>query len=125
MGHGSIHSAIRVGYLWSIHIDTNEVSSQSNCSEKNVFMETTSSPYWSLRSIRESYSADSPYMRMHRRFHDEARAAALSVVGLDENTASSSSMGNDPPKICYMLRKLRPKRKRHFSRSFEVYRQPT
>ena len=86
-------------------------------------METNSSPYWSLRFIREKCSDDSPYMRMHRQFHDEARAAAMSVLELGQN--KKTIIGNtrrQPPKVvCYMSRRLRPERKRHFSQSFENF----
>ncbi|KAL7543739.1 hypothetical protein ACHAXR_013026 [Thalassiosira sp. AJA248-18] len=128
--------------LWPMHIHTNNVSvssTQRNCFEKThhinqshvnvvqkiVFMETNSSPYWCLRFIQEKYqcSDESPYMRMHRQFHYEARAAAMSVLGLEQNKKSIiGNAGRQPPKVvCYMSRRLRPERKRHFSRSFEKF----
>ncbi len=112
--------------MWPIYMNTNNESrKQRNCFEKIVFMETNSSPYWSLRCIHQKCSAGSPYMKMHRQFHNEARGAALSILGMEQNGTSTGQevgMQQHPKKeVCYMSRRLRPQRKRHFSPSFEAY----
>jgi len=111
--------------LWPMHIQTNKPSSQKNCFEKIAFMETNSSPYWSLRFIREKCSAESPYMKEHGKFHEEARDAAMSVVGLGQkNTTNSKEAGGEQQSkvvVCYMSRRLRPGRTRHFSQDFDAF----
>eukprot|EP00956_Cyclotella_meneghiniana_P005836 scaffold7611_cov47-Cyclotella_meneghiniana.AAC.4 len=105
--------------LWPLYTKNNSTNSpqQSNCFQRLIFIETSLNrpgQYWEQHQAKELCSADTPYMKLHKQFHSEARKTAMDVIGNDVTIVSKQIQ----PVVCYMSRKLRSDRIRYFSEEF-------